>query len=114
MFLQYPVISRRSQSAKERTVIFCPVRQDDLIDHFAAAAAFPCIERPYEIIILLGIHSAFAFWTIHGFPLSGLLNLNLNIRGNYSKRANTFSGSMAGFYEQAKKVINYDSYRGAR
>ena len=44
IFLEYPVISRRSQSTKEHTVIFCPVRQNDFIDHFAATGAFPGIK----------------------------------------------------------------------
>ncbi len=104
MFLRYPVISRRAQSTKEHAVIFCPVRQDDFIDHFAASAAFPCIKRPYEIIRPLGIHPALAFWTIHGFPLSEILNMQLNVWGNYSKRANTLSGSMCGCCDLAINV----------
>jgi hypothetical protein len=48
-----------------------PVGEDRRIDDFAARAALPGVERPYEVIELLGIHSAFTLWTFHAFtPLT--------------------------------------------
>ncbi len=68
--LQYPFKSTRNFSSEEQAAVFRPVGQDDFVDHLSAAGAFPCFKRPYEIIILLGKHPAFVFWTIHGlFPL---------------------------------------------
>lgn len=56
-------------SAKHQVAMANPVGQYGGINDLAAAAALPGIERPYEIVKLLGIHPSFAFGTFHGDPL---------------------------------------------
>lgn len=42
------------------------IGEDRRVDHLAAAAALPGIERANEIVVLLSVHPAFALWTFHG------------------------------------------------
>ena len=49
-------------------MIPCSVGENGRIEHFAAGAALPGVEGADEIIVLLSVHSAFAFRTLHGRP----------------------------------------------
>ena len=42
------------------------IGEDGGIDHLAAGTTFPGVERPHEIVVLLGIHPALAFRAFHG------------------------------------------------
>jgi len=44
------------------------VSQDNRINHFSTDTAFPSIKGAHKIIILLGIHPSFTFWTFHLLP----------------------------------------------
>jgi hypothetical protein len=46
-----------------------PVCQDGRIQDLTAASAFPGVKRPDEIVVFLGEHSPFAFWTFHKYYL---------------------------------------------
>lgn len=41
------------------------IGKDGRVNHLTATATLPGIERTDKIIILLGVHLAFAFWTFH-------------------------------------------------
>lgn len=45
-----------------------PVGEDCRIKQLTAPCAFPCIERPYVIIVLFREHEASAFRTLHDDP----------------------------------------------
>jgi hypothetical protein len=47
-------------------IILGPIGEDGGIEQFATGAAFPGVEGTDEIVILLCVHPASAFWTFHG------------------------------------------------
>jgi hypothetical protein len=46
-------------------MIASSVGKDRRINNLTTGAAFPRIESAHKIIILLSVHTAFAFWTSH-------------------------------------------------
>jgi hypothetical protein len=63
-------------SAEVRIVAAGPVGKDCRIQHLPAACALPGIKGTDKVIKLLGKHTAFAAWALHGNPPDDVIALN--------------------------------------